>query len=188
MPRRITWHYRVANHGGVGDGRCKHAMMACSVWTTRVGALIKVRPFVCQLLKCPRYVKCHLILSVEAIRSWPFAFPINRKPLHTSYSSVNCSIAPTWLLLTSSSLLRTYFSYSVSITTSFYILNLLFMSDNFNVRDAENTLTSWISNHLRERSYMDTEVTKYPSFPREESSENEESPSVDTRPPSKRRI
>ena len=62
------------------------------------------------------------------------------------------------------------------------------MSENVNVRDAENTLPSWISNHLGERSYMDTEVTEYPSSPRKESSESEESPSVDTRHPPKKEL
>ena len=66
------------------------------------------------------------------------------------------------------------------------MLNLSIISDNVNVRDVKNTLPSWISDHLGERSYMDTEITKYPSYPREDFFENEGSPSVDTRLPPER--
>ncbi|GFZ05449.1 hypothetical protein Acr_17g0010210 [Actinidia rufa] len=69
-----------------------------------------------------------------------------------------------------------------------------FMSGNVEVGDLENTVPSWISDHLRERSHMTTEVTQYPSSLREDPSDNEgsplvdndESPSVDTRPSSER--
>ncbi|GFY91662.1 hypothetical protein Acr_08g0000580 [Actinidia rufa] len=52
--------------------------------------------------------------------------------------------------------------------------------------DLENTLPSWILTHLGEQSYMTTEVTQYPSSSREDSSDSEESPSIDTRPPPER--
>ena len=55
------------------------------------------------------------------------------------------------------------------------------------ITQLENTLPSWISDHLREQSYIDIEVTQYPSSPIEDSSENERSPSIDTRPPPKRK-
>ncbi|GFS41434.1 hypothetical protein Acr_00g0074290 [Actinidia rufa] len=61
------------------------------------------------------------------------------------------------------------------------------MSGNVNIRDVENTLPSWISNHLGECSYMDIEVVEYPSSPREDSPVNEEDPLLDTRPPLERR-
>ena len=57
------------------------------------------------------------------------------------------------------------------------------MPDNINVGDLENTLPSWISDHLEERSYITTEITQYPSSPRENSFDSEGSPLIDTRPP-----
>ena len=60
------------------------------------------------------------------------------------------------------------------------------MSGNVNVRDVENTLPSWISDYLGECSYMDTEVTEYPSSPREDSPGNEGDPSVNIRLPLER--
>ncbi|GFZ21560.1 hypothetical protein Acr_29g0007220 [Actinidia rufa] len=60
------------------------------------------------------------------------------------------------------------------------------MSGNIKVGDLENTLPSWKSNHLGKRSYMTIEVTQYPSSPREDPSDNEGSPLVDTRPSPKR--
>ncbi|GFZ01026.1 hypothetical protein Acr_14g0006610 [Actinidia rufa] len=60
------------------------------------------------------------------------------------------------------------------------------MSGNINITDLENTFPYWISNHLGERSYMDTAVTQYPTSPRDDSSRNEGSPSIDTRPPPER--
>ena len=60
------------------------------------------------------------------------------------------------------------------------------MSSNIDVGDIENTLPSWISDHLGERSYMTIEVTQYPSSPREDSFVSEGSPLIDTRPSSKR--
>ena len=56
------------------------------------------------------------------------------------------------------------------------------MSSNVDVRDLENTLPTWILDHLGEWSYMTTEVTQYPSSHREDSFDNEGSPSIDTRP------
>ena len=56
------------------------------------------------------------------------------------------------------------------------------MSGNVNIKDLENTLPSWISDHLGERSYMDT------SFPKKDSSGNEGSPLIDIRPSSEREV
>ena len=56
------------------------------------------------------------------------------------------------------------------------------MSGNVEVGDLENTLLSWISDHLGERSYMKIEVTQYPSSLREDPFDNKGSPSVGTRP------
>ena len=53
------------------------------------------------------------------------------------------------------------------------------MFDKVEVRDLENTLPSWICDHLGEQSYMTTEVTQYPSFPREDPSDNEGSPLIE---------
>ena len=60
------------------------------------------------------------------------------------------------------------------------------MSNNVNIGDLENTLPSWISDHLGEQSYMTIEVTQYPSYPREDYSDSEGSPSIDTRLPLER--
>ncbi|GFZ05434.1 hypothetical protein Acr_17g0010060 [Actinidia rufa] len=53
------------------------------------------------------------------------------------------------------------------------------MSGKVDVGDLENTLPSWISDHLGEWSYMTAEVIQYPSSPREHPSDNEESPLVE---------
>ena len=60
------------------------------------------------------------------------------------------------------------------------------MSGNIEVGDLKNTLSSWIFDHLGERSYMMTEATQDPSSFREDLYDNEGSPSIDTRPPPER--
>ena len=57
------------------------------------------------------------------------------------------------------------------------------MSNNADVGDLENTLPSWISEHLGKKSYMTIKVTQLPSSPRKESSDSDGSSSIDTRPP-----
>ncbi|GFZ18458.1 hypothetical protein Acr_27g0001970 [Actinidia rufa] len=52
------------------------------------------------------------------------------------------------------------------------------MSSRFDMVDLENSLPSWISDHLGEKSYMDDEVTRLPSSPKEDPSSLEGSPSV----------
>ena len=52
------------------------------------------------------------------------------------------------------------------------------MSNKAGVRDFQNSLLSWISDHLGEKSYMADEVTQLPSSPRENPSNPEGSPSV----------
>ncbi|GFS38695.1 hypothetical protein Acr_00g0058930 [Actinidia rufa] len=60
------------------------------------------------------------------------------------------------------------------------------MFNNVDIRNLENTLPSWISDHLGELSNMMTKVIQYPSSPRENSFNSEGSPSIDTRPPLER--
>ena len=49
------------------------------------------------------------------------------------------------------------------------------MSNRADVRDS-NSLPSWISDHLGEKSYMEDEVTRLPSLPKENPSSPESSP------------
>ena len=60
------------------------------------------------------------------------------------------------------------------------------MSDDASIRDVDNSLPSWTSDHLGEHSYTDTEVTEYPSYPKEDSPGNEGDFLVDTKPPPQR--
>ena len=60
------------------------------------------------------------------------------------------------------------------------------MSDNADVGDLENSLPSWISEHLGEKFSVSAKVTQLPSSPREDPPSPEGSPSVDTRPPLER--
>ena len=62
------------------------------------------------------------------------------------------------------------------------------MSDEVIVDDLENSLPSWIFDHLGERSYMEIELIKFLSSPKEDSSWNEGDPPVDTRLPPKREM
>ena len=61
------------------------------------------------------------------------------------------------------------------------------MSSRIDVGDLDNSLPSWISDHLGEKSYMANEVNQLPSSPREDSPNPEGSPSVATFPPVERK-
>ena len=50
------------------------------------------------------------------------------------------------------------------------------MSNITELGDLDNSLPSWISDHLGEKSYMADEVNHFPSSPREDSSSLEGSP------------
>ena len=56
------------------------------------------------------------------------------------------------------------------------------MSGNADIGDLDNSLPSWISDHLGENSYMADEITQLPSSPREDPSSLEGSPSADALP------
>ena len=62
------------------------------------------------------------------------------------------------------------------------------MFGNSDIGDLENSFLSWISDHLGEKSYMEDKVKWLPSSPLEESSEHEENPEIDNRPPLEREI
>ena len=62
------------------------------------------------------------------------------------------------------------------------------MSNNGDIGNLENTLPSWIYDHLGEKSYMTDEVNQLSSSPKVESPDNEGVPSVDDRPSPKREI
>ncbi|GFS29022.1 hypothetical protein Acr_00g0005020 [Actinidia rufa] len=62
------------------------------------------------------------------------------------------------------------------------------MSSEVIVDNLENSLPSWRSDQLGERSYIETIVIEYPSLPREDSFENEEGLLVDVRPPPEREM
>ena len=57
------------------------------------------------------------------------------------------------------------------------------MSSKADVGDLENSLPSWISNHLGEKSYMADEITRLSSSPRKGSPSLEVKPSADVLPP-----
>ena len=56
------------------------------------------------------------------------------------------------------------------------------MSSKADVGDLENSLSSWIFDHLGENSYMASEVTRLPSSPREDTPSPEVRPSADVLP------
>ena len=60
------------------------------------------------------------------------------------------------------------------------------MSSEANIGDLDNSLPSWISDHLGEKSYMADEVNQLPSSPQENPPSPEASPSVTTPPPTER--
>ena len=63
------------------------------------------------------------------------------------------------------------------------------MSGRADVGDLDNSLPSWVSEHLGETSFMTNEVNQLPSYPPEESPPRDESsdhggnPKIDTRTP-----
>ena len=61
------------------------------------------------------------------------------------------------------------------------------MSSKVDVGDLENSLPSWILDHLGEKSYMADKVTQLPSSPREDPPSPEVRPSVDAFPPTERK-
>ena len=113
-----------------------------------------------------------MILTVEANESQPLANSINRSstiqqflllPLITKYCL--CSDIHLTLLVLSSRLLEII----VSIPYHFSILIPLFMSGRIVVEDLDNSLPSWVSNQLGEKSVRTDEVNQLPSSPPEES-------------------
>ena len=60
------------------------------------------------------------------------------------------------------------------------------MSGEVTEDDLENSLPSWISDHLGERSYMEEVVNEYPSSPKKDSPGNDGDPLMDIRPPPER--
>ena len=66
------------------------------------------------------------------------------------------------------------------------------MSNKVDVGDLDNSMPSWISNHLGEKSYMADEVNQLllppleESPPQDESSNHGENPEIDTRSPLKK--
>ena len=62
------------------------------------------------------------------------------------------------------------------------------MFGNSDIGNLENTLPSWISDHLGENSYNGDEVNQLPSSSRVESPNNEGVPPVDDRPLPEREI
>ena len=56
------------------------------------------------------------------------------------------------------------------------------MSSKADVGDLENSLPSWIFNHLDEKSYMAEEITQLPSSPRKDTPRPEVRPSADDLP------
>ncbi|GFY87312.1 hypothetical protein Acr_05g0009510 [Actinidia rufa] len=57
------------------------------------------------------------------------------------------------------------------------------MSGEVTIEDLENSLPSWISDHLGDRSYMETTVREYPNSPREDHIEAIQGLPIDTKPP-----
>ena len=62
------------------------------------------------------------------------------------------------------------------------------MFGNRDVRNLENSLLSWIFDHLGEKSYMTDEVNQFSSSPKVEPPNNEGVPLIDDRPLPKREI
>ena len=62
------------------------------------------------------------------------------------------------------------------------------MSSRADVGDLDNSLLSWVSEHLGEKSFMTDEVNGLPSSPQEESFDHGENPEMENRPPPEREV